>query len=263
MVIGDRPLDELVPLYRDPRSDMPATQFNMKWVEPAGLVKFDFLGLKTLTVLDRALELCSKARGVDLDLAQSAARRPEDLRAADPRRHGRRVPAGRRRHARHAAQAEARPVRGHHRAGRALPAGADGQHPALHRRASTGRKQPDYLHPQLEGILKETYGIMIYQEQVMQIAQVLAGYTLGGADSAPRHGQEDQGGDGRPAGAVRRRRRSNAGSTSAAAELIFDQVAKFAGYGFNKSPRRRLCAGRLPDRLSEGELSRSSSSPPR
>ena len=57
VVIGDRPLDELVPLYQDPRSDMPATQFNMKWVEPAGLVKFDFLGLKTLTVVQNAIEL--------------------------------------------------------------------------------------------------------------------------------------------------------------------------------------------------------------
>ena len=68
VVIGDRPLQELVPLYRDPRSDMPATQFNMKWVEPAGLVKFDFLGLKTLTVIDRAVEMAAK-RGVTLDIS--------------------------------------------------------------------------------------------------------------------------------------------------------------------------------------------------
>src|SRR5204863_1919446 len=68
VVIGDRPLRELVPLYRDPRSDMPVTQFNMKWVELAGLVKFDFLGLKTLTVLARCLDLL-KARGVDLEFS--------------------------------------------------------------------------------------------------------------------------------------------------------------------------------------------------
>src|SRR5438105_2161370 len=68
LVIGDRPLDELVPLYRDPHSDMPVTQFNMKWVEPAGLVKFDFLGLKTLTVLEHAVKLVAK-RGITLDLA--------------------------------------------------------------------------------------------------------------------------------------------------------------------------------------------------
>jgi DNA polymerase-3 subunit alpha len=67
IVIGDRPLNELVPLYRDPKSDMPVTQFNMKWVEQAGLVKFDFLGLKTLTVLQTAVRLL-KRRGIDLDL---------------------------------------------------------------------------------------------------------------------------------------------------------------------------------------------------
>ena len=67
VVIGDRPLVELVPLYRDPKSDMPATQFNMKWVEPAGLVKFDFLGLKTLTTLRIAQSLIAR-RGVEIDL---------------------------------------------------------------------------------------------------------------------------------------------------------------------------------------------------
>ena len=74
IVIGDRPLSELVPMYRDPRSDMPVTQFNMKYVEQAGLVKFDFLGLKTLTVLERAVKLISR-RGIDIDLAAHPARR--------------------------------------------------------------------------------------------------------------------------------------------------------------------------------------------
>jgi DNA polymerase-3 subunit alpha len=69
IVIGDRPLDELVPLYRDPKSDMPATQFNMKWVEPAGLVKFDFLGLKTLTTLSTTVELLKK-RGIEVDISE-------------------------------------------------------------------------------------------------------------------------------------------------------------------------------------------------
>src|SRR5271156_510746 len=68
VVIGDRPLVELVPLYRDPKSQMPATQFNMKWVEPAGLVKFDFLGLKTLTVLQKAVELLGR-RGIIVDIS--------------------------------------------------------------------------------------------------------------------------------------------------------------------------------------------------
>src|SRR4029078_1447671 len=67
VVIGYRPLEELVPLYRDPRSDMPATQYNMKWVEEAGLVKFDFLGLKTLSVIQNALALLER-RGIALDI---------------------------------------------------------------------------------------------------------------------------------------------------------------------------------------------------
>ena len=72
VVIGDRPLDELVPLYQDPRSDMPATQFNMKWVEQAGLVKFDFLGLKTLTVIQNAMQQIH-GEGRDLHVARMAA----------------------------------------------------------------------------------------------------------------------------------------------------------------------------------------------
>ena len=180
VVIGDRPLDELVPLYRDPRSDMPVTQFNMKDVEQAGLVKFDFLGLKTLTVLTQAVKLMRR-RGIDIDLTRTAARRSQDLRACWPRRCHRRVPAGKLGHARHPAQAEARPLRGPHRAGGALSARPDGRHPDLHQRQER-QGEADYLHPALEPILKETYGIMVYQEQVMQIAQILSGYSLGGAD---------------------------------------------------------------------------------
>src|ERR1041384_4018768 len=98
-----------------------------------------------------------------------------------------------------------------------------------------GREAPDYLHPKLEGILKETHGIMIYQEQVMQIAQVLAGYTLGGADLLRRamgkkiQAEMDAQRAQFVAGAVER------GVERPRAELIFDQMAKFAGYGFNKS----------------------------
>ncbi len=77
IVIGDRPLDRLVPLYRDPRSGMKVTQFNMKWVEQAGLVKFDFLGLKTLTVLDLAVRLVRR-RGIEIDLSPHPARRREE-----------------------------------------------------------------------------------------------------------------------------------------------------------------------------------------
>ena len=98
VVIGDRPLDELVPLYRDPRSDMPVTQFDMKYVEAAGLVKFDFLGLKTLSVLKEGQRLLAE-QGVEVDFETPAVGRSGGLRAAPARRHGRRVPARIRRHA--------------------------------------------------------------------------------------------------------------------------------------------------------------------
>ena len=109
VVIGDRPLDELVPLYRDPRSDMPATQYNMKWVEEAGLVKFDFLGLKTLTVIQNALDLLT-ARGVDDRHRRDPARRPEDLRALRLGRDGRGVPGGKLGHARPRCASSSRPA---------------------------------------------------------------------------------------------------------------------------------------------------------
>jgi DNA polymerase-3 subunit alpha len=129
-VIGDRPLTELVPLYRDPRSDMPVTQFNMKWVEPAGLVKFDFLGLKTLTVLEKAVKLINRAAS-SFDLAKLPL---DDAKTYEMLARGETVgvfqveSAGMRKALR---RHEARPLRGHHRAGGALSPGPDGQHPDL------------------------------------------------------------------------------------------------------------------------------------
>jgi DNA polymerase-3 subunit alpha len=233
VVIGDRPLQELVPLYRDPRSDMPVTQFNMKWVELAGLVKFDFLGLKTLTVLARCLELLA-ARGVALDLANL----PLDDRASyELLARGDTVGVF---------QVEGAGVRDMLKKLRpdrfediiavvSLYRPGPMENIPRYIAVKHGEEKADYLHPELEGILKETHGIMIYQEQVMQIAQVLAGYTLGGADLLRRamgkkiqsemDAQRQQFVDGATARGVERGR----------AELIFDQMAKFAGYGFNKS----------------------------
>jgi DNA polymerase-3 subunit alpha len=174
-----------VPLYRDPKSDMPATQFNMKWVEPAGLVKFDFLGLKTLTVLRRAVKLLIAQRGVEIDLGAIPL---DDKKTYEMLGRGETVgvfqveSAG---HAQGAGRHARRPVRGHHRAGRALSPGSDGEHPDL-LRAQARRGEAEYLHPKLEPILKETFGVIIYQEQVMQIAQVLSGYSLGEADMLRR-----------------------------------------------------------------------------
>jgi DNA polymerase-3 subunit alpha len=233
VVIGDRPLSELVPLYRDPRSDMPATQFNMKWVELAGLVKFDFLGLKTLTVLARCLDLLA-ARGITLDLSTL----PLDDRASfELLSRGDTVGVF---------QVEGAGVRDMLKKLRpdrfediiavvSLYRPGPMENIPRYIAVKHGEEPPDYLHPALEGILKETHGIMIYQEQVMQIAQVLAGYTLGGADLLRRamgkkiQAEMDAQRQQFVCGAVER------GVERARAELIFDQMAKFAGYGFNKS----------------------------
>ncbi len=231
-MIGDRPLVELVPLYRDPRSDMPATQFNMKWVEIAGLVKFDFLGLKTLTVLARARELLA-ARGIELDLEGL----PLDDRATyELLASGDTVGVF---------QVEGAGVRDMLRrlrpdrfediiAANALYRPGPMENIPRYIAVKHGEEAPDYLHPTLEPILNATYGVMTYQEQVMQIAQVLAGYTLGSADLLRRamgkkiqsemDAQRQQFVNGAVAHGVEKGR----------AELIFDQMAKFAGYGFNK-----------------------------
>jgi DNA polymerase III subunit alpha len=232
VVIGDRPLAELVPLYLDPRSDMPATQFNMKWVELAGLVKFDFLGLKTLTVLARCLDLL-KARGIELDLAELPLDdRPtfELLSRSDT--------VG-------VFQVEGAGVRDMLRrlrpdrfedivAANALYRPGPMENIPRYIAVKHGEEPPNYLHPALEPILKETYGVMTYQEQVMQIAQVLAGFTLGSADllrramgkkiPAEMEAQRQLFFEGAAARGVERGQ----------AERIFDQMAKFAGYGFNK-----------------------------
>ncbi|MEX1108660.1 MAG: DNA polymerase III subunit alpha, partial [Dongiaceae bacterium] len=233
VVIGDRPLNELVPLYRDPRSDMPVTQFSMKYVELAGLVKFDFLGLKTLTVLAKAQELLAQ-RGVTLDL--------ENIPLDDAKTYemiGRGESTG-------IFQLESSGMRDVLRklkpdrfediiAVVALYRPGPMDNIPRYIACKHGTEQPDYLHPSLEGILRETYGIAIYQEQVMQIAQALSGYSLGGADllrramgkkiksemEAQRKAFTD--------GALARGVQENT------AAHIFRQVEKFAGYGFNKS----------------------------
>jgi DNA polymerase III subunit alpha len=233
VVIGDRPLRELVPLYRDPRSDMPVTQFNMKWVELAGLVKFDFLGLKTLTVLARCLDLL-QARGVAFDLANL----PLDdgptyalLSRGDTVGVFQLESSGMRDYLRKLQPDRFEDIVAMNALYRPGPMENIPRYIAVRH----GEEKPDYLHPKIEGILKETHGIMIYQEQVMQIAQVLAGYTLGGADLLRRamgkkiQSEMDAQRKSFVDGAVAR------GVAPGKAEQIFDQMAKFAGYGFNKS----------------------------
>ena len=233
VVIGDRALDELVPLYRDPRSDMPVTQFSMKYVELAGLVKFDFLGLKTLDVLAKTIDLMA-ARGMPLDLAriplddsatyeliargdthgvfqlESSGMR-DSLRKLKPNRFEDII----------AMNALYRP-------------GPMDSIPSYIRRKN-GEEPVSYPHPLLEPILKPTYGVFTYQEQVMQAAQIMADYSLGGADLLRRA-------MGKKIKSEMVAQRANfvtgavkKGIDEAQANFVFDLMEKFSGYGFNKS----------------------------
>jgi DNA polymerase-3 subunit alpha len=233
IVIGDRPLSELVPMYRDPKSDMPVTQFNMKWVEPAGLVKFDFLGLKTLTVLDVAVKLL-KQRGEEVDLATlplDDAPSYQMLARGDVVGVFQVESQGMRR-----ALVDMRPDRFEDII--ALVAlyrpGPMANIPTYCARKH-GDEEPEYLHPLLEPILKETFGVIIYQEQVMQIAQVMAGYSLGDADLLRRAMGKKIRAEMEKQRAVFVAGSVKNGVPKGQAETIFELLAKFADYGFNKS----------------------------
>ncbi len=233
VVIGDRPLTQLTPLYKDPRSDLPATQFNMKWVESAGLVKFDFLGLKTLTVLDRAVKHLKK-RGEIIDLSRLPF---DDAKTYELLASGQTVGVF---------QLESQGMRD---TLRKMRCGSIEEITALISLYRPGpmdnidtfvdckfdRKPVDYLHPSLEVVLKETYGVIVYQEQVMQIAQILAGYSLGEADLLRRAmGKKKK----EEMDLQKIRFVAGAKDKSVPEEQsgsIFELVAKFAGYGFNKS----------------------------
>ena len=204
IVIGDRALTELVPLYRDPKSDMPVTQFNMKWVEQAGLVKFDFLGLKTLTVLDVACKLV-KRRGIDIDLTNIPL---DDKKTYDLLARAEAVGVFQLESAGHAARAArhaARPFRGHHRAGRALPARSDGQHPDLLRaqaRHGAARLYPSQARADPEGDLRRHHLPGTGDAGRANPCRLLARPSR---FAAPRHGQEDPPRDAGAAQGLRRR----------------------------------------------------------
>ncbi|MFO0990757.1 MAG: DNA polymerase III subunit alpha [Hyphomicrobiales bacterium] len=233
IVIGDRPLEELVPLYRDPRSSIPATQFNMKYVEKAGLVKFDFLGLKTLTVIDKAQQLIRRREpGFDISkiplddaptyhmLAQGDTVGVFQLESSGMRDAVKHMHADRFEDL-IALVALYRP-------------GPMANIPVYCSR-KLGREPIEYMHPGLEPILKETFGVITYQEQVQQIAKDLAGYSLASADLLRRamgkkiKSEMDAQREHFLAGAIAR----NIDPTIAS--QIFDACAKFAEYGFNKS----------------------------
>jgi len=232
VVIGDRPLDQLVPLYKDPRSDLLVTQYSMKYVEQAGLVKFDFLGLTTLTVLDRAIKFLA-AQGIELDLAAlplDDAKTYEMISRGDTGGVFTFETQGYR-----AALLQMRPdkfedlvaIQALNRPG---PMANIPDYCARKRGAAWASP-----HPALDGILSETFGIMVYQEQVMQIAQVMAGYSLAGADLLRRamgkkiRAEMDAQRKNFTEGAIAK------GFSPEKAEEVFDLMAKFADYGFNKS----------------------------
>ena len=232
LVIGDRTLTDLVPMYRDPREGTLVTQYNMKYVEQAGLVKFDFLGLTTLTILQKAVEFL-KELGVTVDLEriplddaptyamlsrgdaggvfQFESQGMRDvLRQMRPDRLEDLI----------AAVALYRP-------------GPMANIPAYcQRKHGEAWEAP---HPEIKGVLEETYGIMVYQEQVMEIAQTMGGYTLGGADLLRRamgkkiRAEMDSQRQIFTSGATAR------GIAEAKAVEVFELMAKFADYGFNKS----------------------------
>jgi len=232
VVIGDRPLMELVPLYRDPRSEFLVTQYSMKYVEQAGLVKFDFLGLTTLTILQRAVDLLrGLGETVDLErLPLDDAKTYEMLQRGD---------AG------GVFQLEGQGMRDVLRQMRPdrfddLIAAV-----ALYRPGPMGNI-PDYCkrkhgeaweapHPELTDILSETYGIMVYQEQVMQIAQKMAGYSLGGADLLRRAMGKKIRAEMEAQREIFVRGATGRGISQEKATEVFDLMAKFADYGFNKS----------------------------
>jgi len=234
VVIGDRPLAELVPLYRDPRSDMPVTQFDMKHVESSGLVKFDFLGLKTLSVLRKAVDLLGQ-RGITIDLGALPL---DDAAVYDLMKAGNAVGVF---------QLESEGMRRTLKAVKPTNFGDIIALVSLYRpgpmdniplfgQRKAGLVPIEYPHEKLEGILAETYGIFVYQEQVMQAAQVLAGYSLGDADLLRRAmGKKVQAEMDAQRGRFVEGCKANSGIDARRANELFDLIDKFAGYGFNKS----------------------------
>jgi len=234
IIIADRDLMELVPLYQDDKSDMLVIQYSMKYAEMAGLVKFDFLGLKTLTLIDKACRYLRERGVIDIDISNipfDDKKTFEMLSRGDASGVFQFESAGMRdslRKMKPDAIEDLMALGALYRPGPMdnIPTYIACKH---------GVQKPDYLHPKLEGILKETFGVIIYQEQVLQIAQVLAGYSLGAADLLRRamgkkiKEEMDAQRELFVNGAIKNNIDKNDASR------IFDLVAKFAGYGFNRA----------------------------
>ena len=233
VVIGHESLSKVVPLYKDPNTNTNATQFSMKYVEKAGLIKFDFLGLTTLSIIDECEKYIKKnnptfkIENIPLDDSKTfkelsngntvgifqleSSGMGSVLRQLQPDKFEEII----------AVVALFRPGPMDN-----IPSFCNRKH---------GREKIDYMHPLLKDLLKETYGIIVYQEQVMQIAQILSNYTLGEADLLRRAmGKKIQ----KEMDAQKNRFIEGAvknNISKSEASKLFDLVDKFAGYGFNKS----------------------------
>ncbi|MCZ6526909.1 MAG: DNA polymerase III subunit alpha, partial [Gammaproteobacteria bacterium] len=240
IVIAPKPLTEYMPLYCEQGSAMTSTQFDMGDVEKIGLVKFDFLGLRTLTIIDWALkdinrELLAEAeekidiRNIPLHDAASLKliRRMDTTAIFQLESEGMKKLIGRLKpddfNDLTALVALFRP-------GPLQSGMVDDYIDRKH-----GRARVEYPHPALEHILKPTYGVILYQEQVMQIAQVLAGYTLGAADLLRRAMGKKKAEEMAQQRSIFVEGAMANGVSQKVATYIFDLMEKFAGYGFNKS----------------------------
>ena len=235
IVISDSPLVERLPLYRG-NNDETLTQFDMTWIEKIGLVKFDFLGLKTLSVIDRTLRLIQKTKGSNLDLNSiplddqmtfERLSRGETLGVFQLESSGMRDVLTK---FKPTVFEDLIAILALYRPGPLESGMVDDFINRKH-----GRIPIEYPLPELEPILKETYGVIVYQEQVMSTATALANYTLGEADLLRRAM-----GKKKLAEMAKQRNRFEKGALKNKidpdkASYIFDLMEKFAGYGFNKS----------------------------
>ncbi len=234
VVIGNKPLEQIVPIYKDPSSEMPITQYDKHFVEDASLIKFDFLGLKTLTTIEKTMDLIKSGggQGFDVnDLSLDDKATYDLLRAGNTTGVFQLESTGMKKILHDLQPDKIEDIVALVSLYRPGPMDSIPDYIACKK----GEQKPDYMHPLIEDILKETYGIMIYQEQVMQISQVMAGYTLGGADLLRRAmgkkivEEMDRQRNIFIEGAIKNNVEREV------AEKVFEKMYKFASYGFNKS----------------------------
>ncbi len=236
VVVAPRQLEEFLPVYKDQKTGSINTQYSMKYVEMVGLVKFDFLGLKNLTVIENAVNLVRAGKDPDFDITRL---RDDDKDSYDLISSGNTTgifqleSSGMKEMLVKLKPSCFEDVIAACALYRPGPLGCGMVDEFIERKH--GRQQVVYDLPQLEPILKDTYGVIVYQEQVMQISRTLAGYSLGRADLLRRAmGKKD------PTVMAKEKEPFLEGAKAQGldlkkAEAIFDQMAKFAEYGFNKS----------------------------